>query len=340
MREAAAPRAAKPALRHEIAAWVLAGVALVGVIVVGLLPALLAGLLVYELVHVIAPRVRFGRGGAGKAAAVAILAVAVALILAGLLFAGIAVLHGEGLPRMLQKMADILDQSRGKLPDWVLASLPEDADAWKDMTIRWLHENATELRHLGGEVGRIMVHILIGLVIGAMVSLREARPAAAGGPLAAAMGERARRVGEAFRRVVFAQVRIAALNAAFTAAYLLAALPLFGIRLPFSKTLVLITFVGGLVPIVGNLISNTVIVVMSLSVSLELALASLVFLVVVHKLEYFLNARIVGRGIHASAWELLVAMLAMEAAFGMAGLVAAPIYYAYLKDELAARGAI
>jgi predicted PurR-regulated permease PerM len=340
MKEAPAARAAKPALRHEIAAWVLAAVALVGVIVVGLLPALLAGLLVFELVHVIAPRLHLGRTGAGKAAAVAILAVLVALILAGLLFAGIAVLHSDGLPTLLQNMADILDESRGKLPDWILASLPADADAWKDMTIRWLHENATELRHLGGEVGRVIVHILIGLIIGAMVSLREARPAAAGGPLAAAMGERARRLGEAFRRVVFAQVRIAALNAAFTAVYLLAVLPLFGIHLPFAKTLVLITFVGGLVPIVGNLISNTVIVVMSLSVSLELAVASLVFLVVVHKLEYFLNARIVGRGIHASAWELLVAMLAMEAAFGLPGLVAAPIYYAYLKDELAARGAI
>jgi hypothetical protein len=27
----------------------------------------------------------------------------------------------------------------------------------------------------------------------------------------------------------------------------------------------------------------------------------------------------------------------MEAAFGLAGLIAAPIYYAYLKSELAAR---
>jgi len=34
---------------------------------------------------------------------------------------------------------------------------------------------------------------------------------------------------------------------------------------------------------------------------------------------------------------LLLAMLVMEAAFGMAGLVAAPIYYAYLKDELVGR---
>ena len=32
-----------------------------------------------------------------------------------------------------------------------------------------------------------------------------------------------------------------------------------------------------------------------------------------------------------------VAMLVMEAAFGLVGLVAAPIYYAYLKDELKAQ---
>jgi hypothetical protein len=30
----------------------------------------------------------------------------------------------------------------------------------------------------------------------------------------------------------------------------------------------------------------------------------------------------------------------MESAFGIAGLVAAPIYYAYLKDELTAAGQI
>jgi predicted PurR-regulated permease PerM len=92
-----------------------------------------------------------------------------------------------------------------------------------------------------------------------------------------------------------------------------------------------------LLPVVGNLISNTMIVVLSVSVSFEVALASLVFLVVVHKLEYFLNARIVGRQVHASAWELLLAMLLMEAAFGVPGLVAAPIYYAYLKNELVSR---
>ena len=95
-----------------------------------------------------------------------------------------------------------------------------------------------------------------------------------------------------------------------------------------------VTFLCGLLPVVGNLISNTIIVAIGFTVSPRLALEALVFLVVIHKLEYFLNARIVGSHIRARAWELLLAMLAMEAAFGLPGLVAAPIYYAYLKQEL------
>ena len=53
-------------------------------------------------------------------------------------------------------------------------------------------------------------------------------------------------------------------------------------------------------------------------------------------MEYFLNARIIGHHIQASAWELLVAMLTMEAAFGLYGVVAAPVFYAYIKIELIA----
>jgi predicted PurR-regulated permease PerM len=80
-----------------------------------------------------------------------------------------------------------------------------------------------------------------------------------------------------------------------------------------------------------------VIVVVSMSHSLGVAIGSLAFLVIIHKLEYFLNARIVGGQIRANAWELLITMLLMEAIFGIAGIVAAPIYYAYIKSELRAR---
>jgi predicted PurR-regulated permease PerM len=102
--------------------------------------------------------------------------------------------------------------------------------------------------------------------------------------------------------------------------------------------MIAVTFIAGLVPVLGNLVSNAVVVIVSLSVSPYVALGSLIYLVAIHKLEYFLNARLVGTRIEAGAWELLLAMLLMEAAFGVAGLIAAPIYYAYLKDELMGAG--
>ena len=91
---------------------------------------------------------------------------------------------------------------------------------------------------------------------------------------------------------------------------------------------------------IGNLISNTVIVVVSFSVSPLVALASLANLVVIHKLEYFVNARVMGGQIRARAWEILIAMLVMDAIFGIPGVIAAPIYYAYLKNELSAQNLI
>ena len=58
----------------------------------------------------------------------------------------------------------------------------------------------------------------------------------------------------------------------------------------------------------------------------------------IHKIEYFLNAKIIGSQIRARPWEILIAMLVMEALFGIPGIIAAAIYYAYLKDELTAKG--
>ena len=48
-------------LTYDIAAWILAGVSLVLILSLHVLPALLAGLLVYELVHILAPRLKVVR---------------------------------------------------------------------------------------------------------------------------------------------------------------------------------------------------------------------------------------------------------------------------------------
>lgn len=328
---------------HETAAWILAVAAIVFVLQLHLLPALIAGLLVYELVHTLSPL--FGqRLSTNRAKGMAIVLVVLFVVgaIAAAVFGLIAFMRSEGgsLPVLLAKMAEILEGSRSALPDWLGEMLPNTADSLRDGASQWLREHATDLQKIGKETGHGLAHLLIGMVIGGMVSLREACAATSVGPLGQALAERVFRMGEAFRRVVFAQVRISALNTVFTALYLAVALPLFGVNLPLTKTLIVVTFVAGLLPVIGNLISNTIIFVVSLAHSPGVAISSLVFLIVIHKLEYFLNARIVGAQIRAKAWELLTAMLVMESAFGLAGLVAAPICYAWLKDELASRGLI
>ena len=127
-----------------------------------------------------------------------------------------------------------------------------------------------------------------------------------------ALTHRACLLGAAFRSVVFAQVRISALNTALTGLYLLALVPLMDVELPLTKTMITVTFIAGLLPLIGNLISNTVIVIVSLSVSPTLAVIYLLFLIVIHKLESFVNARVMGAQIHARAWELLITMLCLS----------------------------
>jgi predicted PurR-regulated permease PerM len=327
----------------EIAAWILMAAALILVLRLHLLSALLAGLLVYQLVHIIAPvlqRTFFGRQH--RMVAVAFLATCIVGLITAAIVALIAFVRSDsgGIPQLLHKMAEILDSARGSMPGWLEDYLPETVDDLRTAMSEWLHDHAAELRLAGAESARIVVHIIVGMIIGAMLALHEAVDGDTHKPLANALSERARRLAEAFKRVVFAQVKISLINTMFTAIYLVVVLPLLGVQLPFAKTMVAITFVAGLIPVVGNLISNTVIVVTSLAYSFAVAVGSLAFLVVIHKLEYFLNAKIIGSRIQARPWELLIAMLAMESAFGFAGVAAAPIYYAYIKAELADRGLV
>ena len=332
--------ALRPASPQDYAAWILAVAAMVTVISIHLLPALIAGLLVYELVHVLAPLFsRHLSNARARGLAVGLVVLVVVGAVTGAVLGVLAFMGSEGgsFAALLAKMAEIIETSRSTLPAWLADLLPRDGEALRERASHWLREHAAELQLIGKETGHMLAHVLIGMVIGGMVSLREGAASGTSGPLALALAERIFRLGEAFRRVVFAQVRISALNTLFTALYLGALLPLFGVHLPLTKTMIVVTFLAGLLPVVGNLISNSVIFVVSLAHSPGVAISSLAFLVVIHKLEYFLNARIVGAQIRASAWELLTAMLVMESCFGLAGLVAAPICYAWLKDELANR---
>lgn len=318
----------------------LALLALAGILVLGLLPAFLSGMLIYFLIEFGAERL--DRAGITRRRGRWILIASVStLLLAALAGGGSALVSyvsggSEGFVILLQKMADIVDQARNYLPLWVQAYLPRNIEEWQVAVAHWLRENAGSFSIIGKEAGVFLVHVLIGGIIGGMIAVNPAFEHT-DRPLARAIQTRIDFLATAFRRIVFSQVRISALNTVLTGLFLVVILPLTGNPLPLTKTMIAVTFIAGLLPVVGNLISNTVIFLIALSVSPVAAAGSLLFLILIHKLEYFLNAHIIGTRIQARAWEILLAMLTMEAIFGIAGLVVAPICYAYLKDELSAR---
>jgi predicted PurR-regulated permease PerM len=329
-----------PTQRLTLASQLLTGVALIAILGWHLLAALLAGLLVYALVGSLAPGLqRHLSGTRAHWLVVALLVVGVVGVITAIIIAAIAFLNSEhGNPTVLfERVGPLLDRARAQLPPGLVQYLPASPEDIRAVVVDWLKDHTAQLQGAGKQAVRIAVQVIIGIVIGAMVALHKARNRPPPkGPLVVALTTRAGNLVTAFRDVVFAQVKISAVNTILTGIFLLVVLPLFGVYLPLAKTLVVATFVVGLLPVVGNLISNTLIFVMGLSISLWVAVAALGYLIVIHKLEYFLNARIIGTQIRARAWELLIAMLFMEAVFGAPGLIVAPIYYAYLKRELEA----
>ena len=327
----------------EWSSYMLAAAGLLLVLQGGLLAALYAGLLVFALVHLLAPRLSATLDTQrSRLVAVALLGSAIVLLLTAMVWGAVSFFLSDAgsLPVLLKKMADLIDQSRSQIPGWLAAYLPQSAEALQQSFAHWIRNHASQATDLGKQMGRLIVHLLVGMVIGAMAALYDTTHIHHYKPLSAALHQRIVRLHLAFKQIVFAQVRIAGINAIFTGIFLALVLPMAGIDLPFVKTMILITFIAGLLPVIGNLISNTVIVVISLSHSLSTAAFALLFLVTIHKLEYFLNAKIIGTQINARAWELLIAMLIMESMFGIPGVIAAPVFYAYLKTELVALGQV
>ena len=131
-----------------------------------------------------------------------------------------------------------------------------------------------------------------------------------------------------FETVIGAQIIISAINTALTSIFLLVS----GLR--YATLVIIFTFVCGLLPIIGNIISNTIIVCIAFIASPKLAGFALVFLVLVHKFEYFLNSKIIGGRIQNPMWLTLLALLIGEQLMGIPGMILAPVVLSFIKIEM------
>lgn len=298
-----------------------------------LVPALLGGLIAYIVsrnVQAYAER-RAHRWPQWVTYALAGIA---ALVAIGALIAGVfAAFRNADIGGLTTSVIKGVEAFHNLLPGALQEMLPGDDEQIRAALAALLHEQGEAIRGAGLGVLHGAVHALLGSVIGVMLSFESQAPQH---PVAQRIAAAATGLVRAFRGVMVAQAKISAINAVLTGIFLIGIMPLIGFPLPLAKTLVVLTFVAGLMPVLGNLVSNAAITLVALLVAPMAAVVALAFLVVVHKLEYFLNARIVGGEVGARAWELLLAMLLAEACFGVSGLIVAPVVYVWLRDMIAA----
>jgi predicted PurR-regulated permease PerM len=124
-----------------------------------------------------------------------------------------------------------------------------------------------------------------------------------------------------------AQVIISGINTVLTSAFVYAS------ALPYATVVIVLTFLCGLLPVIGNLISNTIIVGIAFTISPQFAGGALFFLVAIHKLEYFLNSKIIGGRIRHPMWLMLLALLFGERLLGITGIILAPVILSFIKVQ-------
>ncbi|CUX97306.1 AI-2E family transporter [Candidatus Hoaglandella endobia] len=306
-----------------------------------LFPGFIAGFLAYEVIISLTPW--FERlVGSSRARWVIVILIATFVIIVMILgiislvsFMTSDIQHGIDITAETNRIFSDINSS---IPDYFPSFLPESAEELKAQLFALVESNMTIIRNMGRSFFHFFMTIFIGLIISAVISLNQ--PSNRSTYFTQQLLERLHYFSQAFRKIVFAQIKVSLVNTLLTSIMILVILPMFGVHLPLGKTLIIATFIFGLLPIIGNLISNFMMLISALSISLTVGGIMLLYLILIHKLEYFLNAEIIGSRINTKSWELLLAMLIFEASFGLEGLVAAPIYYAYLKTELRARDLI
>ncbi len=131
-----------------------------------------------------------------------------------------------------------------------------------------------------------------------------------------------------FRRVMGGQVIIALINT------LVSSVVIFGLNLHHPFLMVFVVFFCGLFPVVGNLMSNSVLTINAFAATgMWGTLICLVLLVGVHKLEYILNSKIIGVIVHLPMAVSLGALIFCEVLLGIPGLILAIPLALFVRHE-------
>jgi predicted PurR-regulated permease PerM len=243
----------------------------------------------------------------------------------------------------LPEYAQTLDQNLSVKVNELLgrAGLAIDVESLKARAMTWGRDHVGESMSLARRAGTNVVLLIVAFIITLAVKHDQlavaARPAPRGSPanlwefLADFLVARVAGFYGCFRQVMAGQVVIALVNASLTAGLLL----VLGIH--HKVALTVLVFVLGLLPIVGNLISNTLVCLSALLWTGPIqVLAALVFLVVIHKLEYVLNGKIIAHMVKLPLYLTLLGLIVGELLFHISGMILAVPVILFVRNELTA----
>ena len=289
-------------------------------------PALVAGLYAYTLLDVTHRRlaVRMSRL---KARGLTVLVFAVVSVGLTVLVARFFRQSAATIPVILASALPMVSDLAGQYG----LSLPFDSiEELRQVGADAVRENARQITRASGVLTRGFFHLAMAISIAALCFLSESQPPPPGTAWSA-LRERvlslARRFMGSFELVAGAQVAISAINTVFTAIFLVA------MGFPHTPFLIPATFFLGMLPLVGNLLSNSMIVCAGLTVSPRHGLIALGFLVLIHKAEYFLNSRIVGSSLRTPMWQTLLGIFVGELILGVPGILLAPAALHFVREE-------
>ena len=260
--------------------------------------------------------------------------------------AAIVVLAIVVVPRFVADVPDYvrsLDANLGRKLTELFSAWNVDIDASevKQRAAEWGRGHLGQSFDLARRTGTNVVLLVVAFVITFIITherITPRRSEAVEAPprdlwrfLAAFIAGKIGRFYAFFRQVMAGQVVISLVNTALTAILLVV------LGIPHKVALTMMVFVFGLLPIIGNLISNTLICVSAfLWAGLVQVVVALAFLVVIHKLEYFLNGKIIGNIVKLPMWVTLLALIVGEALFGISGMILAIPVILFARAELSA----
>jgi predicted PurR-regulated permease PerM len=211
-----------------------------------------------------------------------------------------------------------------------------DVTGLRDMVVHAVKKELHEIAKFAELATKEFVYLILGLVVAISIfingklDLDEDRYPLKNNlysVLCKEISTRFRNFYHSFETVMGAQIIISTINTFFTGLFV------FAIGLPYAKMVTITTFLCGLLPIIGNLISNTVITFIGMTVSLRMAVFALIFLIILHKFEYFLNSKIIGGKIKNPMWLTLLSLIVGERVMGIPGMILAPVILHYIKLE-------